>query len=120
LRTGIQLRAYAQIDPKIAFKREGFEMFDEMIESLKDDVLRLILRVELKAEEAVVEDVWKVTGYTGTEWRTDRAMRDAAQEAASTQTEALKPIEAAEKVSRNAPCPCGSGKKYKRCCGMPK
>jgi preprotein translocase subunit SecA len=120
LRTGIQLRAYAQIDPKIAFKREGFEMFDEMIESLKEDVLRLILRVELKAEEAVVEDVWKVTGYTGTEWRTDRAMREAAQEAASVQSEALKPIEAESKTPRNAPCPCGSGKKYKKCCGMPK
>jgi preprotein translocase subunit SecA len=120
LRAGIQLRAYAQIDPKIAFKSEGFEMFDQMTDSFKEDVLHLVLRVELKPEEAVVEDVWKVTGYTGTEWRTDRAMREAAQEAASAQTEALKPIEVADKTPRNAPCPCGSGKKYKRCCGMPK
>ncbi len=102
LRKGIGLRAYAQTDPVVAYKQEGFELFDEMINSIRENTVRTVFLAELRTPEAPKrEQVAKVTG-------------------ASLGGERVKntTVRKAQKVGRNDPCPCGSGKKYKKCCGM--
>ena len=99
LRQGVGLAAYGQRDPKVEYKMAAYEMFDGMINSIQQDTLRLLyhVRVEQKAER---EQVAQVTGTNKDE------------------TGPKKPVQRAEKkVYPNDPCPCGSGKKYKQCCG---
>ena len=99
LRQGIGLQAYGQRDPKVEYKMQAYEMFDGMIEAIQEATLRLLyhVRLEHKVER---EQVAKVTGTNKDE------------------TEPKKPVQRAEKkVYPNDPCPCGSGKKYKQCCG---
>ena len=102
LRQGIGLQAYGQKDPLVEYKMSGFEMFDEMLSGIQEDTLRLIfhVRVEEKVER---EEVAKVTGTNK-----DETVANAPKK----RTE--------EKVYPNDPCPCGSGKKYKQCCGRKK
>ena len=99
LRQGIGLQAYGQRDPVVEYKMSGFEMFSGMIQGIREDTVRLLMhvRVEQKVER---EQVAKVTGTNKDE------------SAAKTPKK-----RAAEKIYPNAPCPCGSGKKYKQCCG---
>ena len=94
LRNGISLRAYAQRDPLIEYKFEAFDAFQIMIESIKEDVVRYILRVRVveKQEERKI-----IT--------------------AGSPDDIKKPVKVGSKIGRNDPCPCGSGKKYKKCCG---
>ena len=102
LRKGIHLRAYGQKDPVVMYRLEGFEMFDQMIASIREDTARLMLTVQLRAkEEPKREQVAKPTATS------------------SDGTDEKRPVRktAAQKVGRNDPCPCGSGKKYKKCCG---
>ena len=102
LRQGIGLQAYGQRDPKVEYKMYGFEMFQEMTDSIQEDTLRLLyhVRIEQKVER---EEVAKVTGTN----KDDSAVK--------------KPVtRAGEKIYPNDPCPCGSGKKYKQCCGRKK
>ena len=102
LRQGIRLRAYGQQDPVIAYREEGFDMFDAMIDTIRENTARMILTVRLKTPEAPKrEAVAKETGTT------------------SSDTPAVKqPVRKnGKKPGRNDPCPCGSGKKYKKCCG---
>ena len=99
LRQGIGLQAYGQRDPKVEYKMAAYEMFDEMTLAIQQDTLRLLyhVHVEQKVER---EQVAKVTGTN----KDDSAVR--------------KPKQRKEKkVYPNDPCPCGSGKKYKQCCG---
>lgn len=98
LRQGIGLQAYGQRDPLVEYKMSGFDMFDSMTESIQEDTVRLLfhIRVEQKVER---EQVAKETGTN----------KDDSANAPVTRK--------SDKVSRNAPCPCGSGKKYKYCCG---
>ena len=102
LRQGIGLQAYGQKDPLVEYKMSGFEMFDEMLSGIQEDTLRLIfhVRVEEKVER---EEVAKVTGTNK-----DETVANAPKK----RTE--------EKVYPNDPCPCGSGKKNKQCCGRKK
>ena len=98
LRQGIGLQAYGQRDPKVEYKMSAFEMFDEMIAGIQQDTVRLLyhVRIEQKVER---EHVAEVTGTNKDE-------------------EAKGPVRRAQqKVYPNDPCPCGSGKKYKQCCG---
>ena len=98
LRQGIGLQAYGQRDPKVEYKMSAFEMFDEMIAGIQQDTVRLLyhVRIEQKVER---EQVAEVTGTNKDE-------------------EAKGPVRRAQqKVYPNDPCPCGSGKKYKQCCG---
>ncbi len=99
LRQGIGLQAYGQRDPKVEYKMLGYEMFEEMTKSIAEDTVRAIfhVRIEQKVER---EQVAKVTGTN----RDDTAVRGP-----------KKRVE--KKVYPNDPCPCGSGKKYKQCCG---
>ena len=102
LQKGIRLRAYGQQDPVIAYREEGFDMFDAMIDTIRENTARMILTVRLKTPEAPKrEAVAKETGTT------------------SSDTPAVKqPVRNnGKKPGRNDPCPCGSGKKYKKCCG---
>ncbi len=95
LRNGINLRAYGQRDPLIEYKFEAFEAFQTMIYSIKEDVVRFVMRVRVveRPEER-------------------KMIVNQGEEAEK------KPVKVGDKVGRNDPCPCGSGKKYKKCCGQ--
>ena len=99
LKQGIGLQAYGQKDPLVEYKMSGFDMFDDMIANIQEDTVRLLfhVRIEQKVER---EQVAKVTGTNKDESATNTPKK-----------------RAAAKVYPNDPCPCGSGKKYKQCCG---
>ncbi|MBQ1235148.1 MAG: SEC-C domain-containing protein, partial [Oscillospiraceae bacterium] len=99
LKRGIGLRSYAQKDPVVEYQIEGFDMFDEMIEAIKEDTLRLMLTFVLQGDEPKRTEVAKATGTS----HGDGSVK--------------KQPKKVQKVGRNDPCPCGSGKKYKKCCG---
>ncbi|SDA55305.1 preprotein translocase subunit SecA [Butyrivibrio sp. INlla18] len=99
LRQGIGLQAYGQRDPKLEYKLAGYEMFDDMTRNIKEDTVRLLFHVHIE-ERVEREQVAKVTGTN----KDDSAVKAP-----------VKRVEA--KVYPNDPCPCGSGKKYKNCCG---
>ena len=101
LRQGIRLRAYAQTDPIIAYKKESLEMFEEMVSAIQDETVRRIYSVRLKTNEElkrerVASGMTENVGGDGTVKKQPRKVK---------------------KIGRNDPCPCGSGKKYKHCCG---
>ena len=98
LRQGIGLRAFGQMDPVVEYKREGYDMFEEMIASIREDTVRMIF----VARVAQREQVAKPTSESG---------------AAGAEEAKPQPVKKGAKVGRNDPCPCGSGKKYKKCCG---
>ena len=103
LRNGIGLRAYGQHDPVIEYKREGFDMFDAMIDAIREDTVRMIFLAQIRRqEEPKREQVAHETSAQGA---------DDGSEVKPT------PHRAEAKVGRNDPCPCGSGLKYKKCCG---
>ena len=102
LRRGIGLRAYGQTDPVVAYRNVGSEMFDSMTEDIREDTARQILTVMIKSsEETKREQTAKITGTSGATDGSDKK----------------QPVRKKEKVRPNDPCPCGSGKKYKNCCG---
>ncbi|MBE0438911.1 MAG: preprotein translocase subunit SecA [Gammaproteobacteria bacterium] len=118
LRQGINLRGYAQKDPKQEFKREAFNMFTSMLDSIKHDVISLISRVQVRAQEDVeaVEQQRRQSGEV--EYQHDQADTmgdDSEQDAMPTHQEPI--TRDGRKVGRNDPCPCGSGKKFKQCHG---
>ena len=102
LKQGIGLRAYGQHDPVIAYKEEGYEMFEAMIHAIREETVRRMFLVQVKTNQEVKRE--RVARETGT--------------AAASQTQVKKqPVRtAAKKVGPNDPCPCGSGRKYKKCC----
>ena len=102
LKQGIGLRAYGQHDPVIAYKEEGFAMFEAMIAAIREETIRRMFLVQIRQNQEVKRE--KVAKETGT--------------AAATKSEVKQqPVRnAAKKVGPNDPCPCGSGKKYKKCC----
>ena len=120
LRQGINLRGYAQKDPKQEFKREAFNMFTAMLDRIKHDVVSLIARVELRAEEdvQVVEERRRQTGDIELQHAQVDGMTGEAEGQNHNIKEQRQPIEReGRKVGRNEPCPCGSGKKFKQCHG---
>ena len=98
LRQGVGLQAYGQRDPLVEYKMNGYEMFDAMTENIKEDTVRLLLHVKVE-QKVEREEVAKVTGTN---------KDDSLQKG---------PVKKEVKVYPNDPCPCGSGKKYKQCCG---
>lgn len=118
LRQGIHLRGYAQKNPKQEYKREAFELFTQLLERVKYDVIKIVSRVEVKAEEdvqAVEQQRREVSDvkYEHSEFSTFSKEED---ENASADTEQPY-VRDGRKIGRNEPCPCGSGKKYKQCHG---
>ena len=105
LKEGIGLRGYAQQNPLIVYKKEGYEMFQEMIDRIKEETLGILYRIQIaepkKMEEYRQPKQQQLTFSGGGEG------------------EKKKPAtRSAKKIGRNAPCPCGSGKKFKKCCGQ--
>jgi preprotein translocase subunit SecA len=119
LRSSVSLRGYAQVDPKVEYKREGMRTFEAMWSSIGDRVTDLIFRME-QLDEGFVGSMWKETAAVHDEAPPPTAIGQQQQSAIdSSQGEAqkLEPIRnKAERVGRNDPCPCGSGKKFKNCC----
>ncbi len=102
LRRGIGLRAYGQTDPVVAYRNVGSEMFDGMNEAIREDTARQILTVMIKSQEDTKrEQTAKITATSGATDGSDKK----------------QPVRKKEKAKPNDPCPCGSGKKYKNCCG---
>ena len=102
LKRGINLRAYGQHDPVVEYRLEGFDMFDEMIDAIRENTARMMLTVQVKRDQEAPkrEQVAKPTS--------------ASLEGEENQN---KTIVNNNKIGRNDLCPCGSGKKYKKCCG---
>ncbi len=114
LRQGIHLRGYAAKNPRQEYKREAFELFSTMLESIKRDVTRTLMNVQIRSEQDVAA-VEAAPGVKNVQYH--HADYDEAL-AATGDTEEHKPfVRTGEKVGRNDPCPCGSGKKYKQCHG---
>ena len=102
LQRGIYLRSYGQQDPVVAFRMESFDMFDEMTAMIREGTVTTLLTFEIKSDEDVKrEQTAKITGTNG----------------GSDGSEKKQPVRKGKKIGRNDPCPCGSGKKYKKCCG---
>ena len=104
LKEGIGLRGYAQQDPLIEYKREGLEMFQEMVEQIKGEIVQMLFRIQVATqEEEHLQEAQKQPLFLSH-----------GESAAGSKR---KPARRSAKVGRNQPCPCGSGKKYKKCCG---
>ncbi len=101
LKQGIGLRAYGQHDPVIAFKEEGYEMFQAMITAIREETVRRLFTAQLRPTQEVKRV--KVAKETGTSGTADKTVKQ-------------QPVRNTKKVGPNDPCPCGSGKKYKQCC----
>ena len=101
LRQGIRLRAYAQSNPVDAYKQESLHMFEEMIDAIREDTVRRLYSIRLQTNQEVKRER-VASGIT--EGRGDGTVK--------------KQPRRVQKVGRNDPCPCGSGKKYKKCCGI--
>ncbi len=126
LRDGIGLRGYGQRDPKLEYKREGFDMFQEMLFQIRESVFRALTRVRVQrvspeeeqaraeAEKEALALEFRHREESSGQLSYSGGGEDEAQPAKGT------PAKAAPRVGRNDPCPCGSGKKYKKCCGRDK
>ncbi|MEF2507639.1 preprotein translocase subunit SecA [Vibrio mimicus] len=117
LRQGIHLRGYAQKNPKQEYKRESFELFEDLLESLKSDVITVLSKVRVQQQEEVERMEAQRRAQAEEAARHAQAQHASADE--SEQEESNQPMVRDErKVGRNEPCPCGSGKKYKQCHGQ--
>ncbi|WP_370981302.1 preprotein translocase subunit SecA [Agaribacterium sp. ZY112] len=123
LRQGIGLRAYAQKNPKQEYKREAFELFQTLLESLKYDVVKVLYRVEPMSEEQLAEIERRQLAEAEAQ-KQQQQLQHESKNALQADEEELKDMSAerpyvrdGKKVGRNDPCPCGSGKKYKACHG---
>ena len=109
LKEGIGLRGYGQKNPLQEYKKEGFEMFSGMIETIREQTISTLFRIKLASEEDLDREAMEKKKREQSKMRMSRG-RDAEQ--------AQQPLKReGEKIGRNSPCPCGSGKKYKKCCG---
>ena len=126
LRDGIGLRGYGQRDPKLEYKREGFEMFQEMLFQIRESVFRALTRVRVQRvspeEEQARAEAEKEALAREFRHREEPATELSYSGGGESETRPArnKPAKAAPRVGRNDPCPCGSGKKYKKCCGQDK
>jgi preprotein translocase subunit SecA len=115
LRQGIHLRGYAQKNPKQEYKREAFELFEALLDSVRVEVNRLLMTVQVRAEE--VEETAPRAEVQNVQYQHSDYAADGASGDDDDLLKAVQAIHAAPKVGRNDPCPCGSGKKYKQCHG---
>ena len=117
LRQGIHLRSYAQKNPKQEYKREAFELFEGLLNTVKSEVTKVTMLVQIKTEEDVeaVEPPQDVENVQYQHADYDEAL--ASDDAAVTADQNKPVVREGAKVGRNDPCPCGSGKKYKQCHG---
>jgi preprotein translocase subunit SecA len=122
LRQGIHLRGYAQKNPKQEYKREAFELFGAMVEAVKLEVTKTLTAIEIRSQSDVpqpddqshVENVRQVHASSSDATQTEPEYNG---EVAVAEAPKQRPVRVGQKVGRNDPCPCGSGKKYKQCHG---
>lgn len=119
LRQGIHLRGYAQKDPKQEYKRESFEMFTEMLDRIKHEVVTILSRVQVRSDEEIeAMEAQRRQAGGDIEYKHDNASAMSPGEGNSQSEDEHTPfVREEKKVGRNEPCPCGSGKKYKQCHG---
>ena len=108
LKEGIGLRGYGQKDPLVEFKKEAFTLFEEMMGRIDSETIRYLFLIQPARPEEEAREI---------ERRQRRQQQQLQYQAGPAQAEAPKPVRTGAKVGRNDPCPCGSGKKYKKCCG---
>jgi preprotein translocase subunit SecA len=130
LREGISLRAYGHQDPLVAYKSESFALFSQMQEEMRRQLISLLFSVETASPEAgprpiAPQAVMAPVSFQHGEFSAFKQPRPEAAVSSLTPAQAgpapaahLEPVHAGPRVGRNDPCPCGSGKKYKRCCGL--
>jgi preprotein translocase subunit SecA len=109
LKEGIGLRGYGQKDPLVEFKKEAFTLFEDMMDRIDTEAVRFLFLMQPAKPEEQAKQI---------ERRQQRQQKDLQFQAGSAQAEAPKPVRTATKIGRNDPCPCGSGKKYKKCHGV--
>ena len=107
LKEGIGLRGYGQRDPKMEYKRESFELLADMKDRMEEEVTRLVFLVEPISQEEREEQERRAR---------ERLRRLQEMQAATDKSQGPKRVSKEQRVGRNEPCPCGSGKKYKKCC----
>ncbi|MEK9934512.1 MAG: SEC-C metal-binding domain-containing protein, partial [Luminiphilus sp.] len=123
LRQGIHLRAYANKNPKQEYKREAFELFEALLERLKQEVVRILSHLQIKRQDEaeLIEQKRREEAerqQLAFQHAQASALPEAEQEVGQQAEAPQQPmVRDAPKVGRNDPCPCGSGKKYKQCCG---
>jgi preprotein translocase subunit SecA len=131
LREGIGLRAYGQKDVLVAYKQEAFLLFEEMMDSVRHEVLSNAFRVQVSEEQLVAQapkNIFTPTSFSHKELDQFETVKSAVREAPAAEhpvsgplqppvSGKMEPVRSGPKIGRNAPCPCGSGKKYKHCCG---
>jgi preprotein translocase subunit SecA len=126
LRQGIHLRGYAQKNPKQEYKREAFELFAQMLDMIRNDVVRVVMTVRIQsqqeidaAEEQMTQSHVENVNYQHADFNPSQSPEELLAPTANPDHAGLPPhINAVPKVGRNDPCPCGSGKKYKQCHGQ--
>lgn len=109
LKTGIGLRGYNQKDPLVEYKKESYNMFIELISNIKNEIIKILFTVQLQSQEDARKEQEALEKM--------KAAMEEANEGAMTNLETEQILSSEKKIARNAPCPCGSGKKYKQCCG---
>ena len=115
LKDGIGLRAYGQKDPVVQYRIEGFDMFDQMVLDIKTDVVKLLMHVRKKEENIQRTEAARITGMSLENSAISNLDGTIAPKTSSPQNQTV--VNNEPKVGRNDQCPCGSGKKYKQCCG---
>jgi preprotein translocase subunit SecA len=109
LKEGIGLRGYGQKDPLVEFKKEAFTLFEDMMDRIDTEAVRFLFLMQPARPEDQAKQI---------ERRQQQQQKELQFQAGPAQAEAPKPVRAAAKIGRNDPCPCGSGKKYKKCHGV--
>jgi preprotein translocase subunit SecA len=124
LRQGIHLRGYAQKDPKQEYRREAFELYGELLNVIKSDVVKSIMTVQIRsaseldqAAESINEDLAKLSDVQYQHSDPDLEVAGSTGDRGAAIEITSAPLRAGPKIGRNDPCTCGSGKKYKNCCG---
>lgn len=124
LRQGIHLRGYAQKDPKQEYRREAFELYGELLGVIKNDVVKSIMTVKIgsaseldEASESMTEDLAKLAGVQYHHADPEKEVAGSTGDHGAAIQIVPAPMRTGPKIGRNDPCSCGSGKKYKNCCG---
>jgi len=124
LRQGIHLRGYAQKDPKQEYRREAFELYGELLNVIKNDVVKNIMTVQIRsaseldqASESMNEDLAKLADLQYQHADPDKEVAGSTGDRGAAIDIIPAPVRSGPKIGRNDPCTCGSGKKYKNCCG---
>ena len=123
LKEGINWRAYGQKDPLIEYKHEGFRAFKEMLESINDEILEIVFKANIEVEQDLREQQQRAastdmsTRHAETVGMGFAGQSEEQQQGGNVRAGKKQPVNVGKKVGRNDPCPCGSGKKYKHCCG---